>query len=290
MRAIVRRAAVLIAVANGVVAAAPSLGAQSPIPPTFTKDIAPIIFSNCSSCHRPGGAASFSLLSYTDVKSRARLIASATTRRFMPPWKPEPGVGAFVDVRRLSDAQIATIQQWVDHGTPEGDAASLPPAPKFSSDWRLGPPDLVLTMDRPYTLRAGGDDMYRHFVIPIQIPATRYIKAWEFRPGNPHVVHHATMQIDRTGASRQFDAQDPEPGYEGLIAHSVSSPDGYFLDWAPGHTPYTAPPGMSIPLEPASDLVLMLHLRPSGKPETVQASIALYLPTRRPLACRRCSA
>src|SRR5262249_38595224 len=69
---------------------------------------------------------------------------------------------------------------------------------------------------------------------------------------------------------------DPEPGYEGLIAHSVSSPDGYFLDWAPGHTPYTAPPGMAIPLEPASDLVLMLHLRPSGKPETVQASVALY--------------
>jgi Tfp pilus assembly protein PilF len=251
------------------------IGAAAPAP-TFSKDIAPIIFSNCSSCHRPGGPAPFSLLSYADVRSRARLIASATTRRFMPPWKPEQGASEFVGVRRLSDAQIATIQQWVDQGALEGDAASLPPAPQFNSDWRLGPPDLVLTMDRPYTLRAGGDDMYRHFVIPIQIPATRYIKAWEFRPGNPRVVHHATMEIDRTGASRQLDAQDPEPGYEGLIAHSVSSPDGYFLDWAPGHTPYTAPPGMAIPLEPASDLVLMLHLRPSGKPETVQASVALY--------------
>ena len=130
----------------------------------------------------------------------------------MPPWKPETGAGEFVGVRRLSDTQIATIQKWVDQGTPEGDAASLPPAPQFNSDWRLGPPDLVLTMDRPYTLRAGGDDMYRHFVIPITIPSTRYIKAWEFRPRNPRVVHHATMQIDRTGASRQLDAQDPEPG------------------------------------------------------------------------------
>ena len=262
------QATALIGVAIGTFAATPS--------PTFTKDVAPIIFANCASCHRPGGTAPFSLLTYADVKSRARLIASATIRGFMPPWKPEPGAGEFVGVRRLSHAQIAMIQKWIDAGTPEGDARSLPPTPQFTSDWRLGPPDLVLTMERPYTLRAGGDDMYRHFVIPIQIPATRYIKAWEFRPGNPRVVHHATMQIDRTGASRQLDAQDPEPGYEGLIAHSVSSPDGYFLDWAPGHTPYTAPPGMAIPLEPASDLVLMLHLRPSGKPEPVLASIALY--------------
>jgi tetratricopeptide (TPR) repeat protein len=273
--AIFWRAAALIAPAISALASAPPLGGQS-LTPTFTKDIAPIIFANCSSCHRPSGSASFSLLSYADVKSRAHLVASATARRFMPPWKPEPGAGEFVGVRRLSDTQIATIQKWVDEGTPEGDAAALPPAPQFNSDWRLGTPDLVLTMDRPYTLRAGGDDMYRNFVIPIDIPARRYIKAWEFRPSNPRVVHHATMQIDRTGASRQLDAQDPDPGYEGLIAHSVSSPDGYFLDWAPGHTPYTAPPGMAIPLQPKSDLVLMLHLRPSGKPEMVQASVALY--------------
>jgi len=288
MLAIARSAAVVLIVmsADG---ASHLLAAQQPSI-TFTRDVAPIVFANCSTCHRPGGSSSFSLLTYDDVKRRAQAIATATRTRYMPPWKPEPGAGEFVDVRRLTDAQIDVFQGWVVQGTAEGDRAQLPPEPVWSSEWSLGTPDLVLTMDRPYTLRAGGDDMYRHFVIPIAIPADRYVKAWEFRPGNPRVVHHATMEIDRTGASRRLDEQDPEPGYEGLIAHSASAPDGYFLDWAPGHTPYTAPPGMAIPLRPGSDLVLMLHLRPSGKPEPVQASIALYFadapPTRVPALLR----
>ena len=145
-------------------------------------------------------------------------------------------------------------------------------------------------MARPYTLRADGDDVYRHFVIPVPVPARRFVKAWELRPGNPRVVHHATMELDSTGASRHLDEHDPQPGYEGLIAHTSMAPDGYFLDWAPGHTPYVAPDGMAFPLEPNSDLVLMLHLRPNGKEETIQVSVGLYLsdtpPTRVPALLR----
>ena len=281
-----RGAAMFICTAGTLGLPAPAL-AQAP--PTFSKDVAPIIFTHCSTCHRPGGA-SFNLTSYAEVKRRARLIADTMQRRVMPPWKPDPGASEFDGDRRLSDRQITTVRQWVDGGAPEGDPAALPPLPRYTSDWRLGPPDLILTMDAPYTLRAGGDDMYRHFVIRVPITTARYIKAWEFRPGNPRVVHHATMEFDRTGTSRRLDEQDPEPGYEGLIAHTSSAPDGYFLDWAPGHTPYTAPSGMAIPLEPGADLVLMLHLRPSGKPETVQASVGLYFadapPTRVPALLR----
>jgi Tfp pilus assembly protein PilF len=273
---------------SGTICASSLLAQPSAV--TFTRDVAPIVFANCSTCHRPGGSASFNLLTYADVRRRAQAIATAARTRYMPPWKPEPGAGEFVDVRRLTDGQIDVLQRWVTQGTVEGEPADLPPLPTWSSEWTLGKPDLVLTMDRPYTLRAGGEDMYRHFVVPIPITANRYIKAWEFRPGNPRVVHHATMEIDRSGTSRRLDEQDPEPGYEGLIAHSASAPDGYFLDWAPGHSPYVAPPGMAIPLQPASDLVLMLHLRPSGKPESVQASIALYFadapPTRVPALLR----
>jgi tetratricopeptide (TPR) repeat protein/mono/diheme cytochrome c family protein len=257
---------------------------------TFTKDIAPLVFAHCASCHRPEGSAPLSLLTYADVKRHAHDIATLTANRSMPPWKPEPGYGAFVGTRRLGDDQISLIERWVADGAIEGNPGALPPVPQWSGAWRLGEPDLVLTMDRPYTLRASGDDMYRHFVLPIHIPATRYVKAWELRVNNTRVVHHATMELDRTGRSRHLDEEDPEPGYEGLIPHTAQAPDGYFLDWAPGHTPYVTPDGMAFPIEAKSDLVLMLHMRPSGKPEVVQVSVGLYFsaapPTRVPAMLR----
>ena len=192
----------------------------------------------------------------------------------MPPWKPEPGFGDFEGNRRLSDHQIAVFQQWLDEGLLEGNRADLPKTPTWPSGWELGPPDLILTMPE-YTLRAGGPDMFRNFVIHVPTTATRFVRAWEFHPGN-RVVHHSTMQVDTDGSSRRFDEQDPESGYEGLIAPSARAPDGFFLDWAPGHRPNVAVAGTAWSLPGASDLVMMLHLRPSGKEEKVQATLGLY--------------
>lgn len=242
---------------------------------TFTRDVAPIVFSACASCHRPTGSAPFTLLTYADVKARIDAIVAATERRAMPPWKPEPGHGEFAGERRLTDRQIAVFRQWRDGGAIEGDPAALPAVPARSGRWQLGEPDLVLQTE-PYTLRAAGDDMYRNFVLPIPGSARRYIRAWEFLPGNPRVVHHATMQFDAAGSARHLDTHDPAPGYEGLIPHGVQGPDGYFLDWGPGHAPYVAPEGMAWPLEPGTDLVMMMHLRPSGRPETLQGTLGLY--------------
>ncbi len=264
--------------------------AQQPGPVTFSGAIAPLVSANCSMCHRPGGPASFSLLTYAEVKAHADRIVTVTRSRHMPPWKPEPGHGEFIGSRRLSDEQITLIQRWLADGMLEGNPGAVVSAPGTIGSWRLGEPDLVLTMARPYTLRASGDDVYRHFVMPIPVPVRRYVKAWELRPGNLRVVRHATMEIDPTGTSRHVDEHDPEPGYEGLIADSSMAPDRYFLDWAPGHTPYVAPEGMAFPVEKNSDLVLMLHLRPSGKPEPVQVSVGLYFsdtpPTRVPALLR----
>ena len=125
------------------------------------------------------------------------------------------------------------------------------------------------------TLRAGGPDMFRNFVIHVPTGVSRFVRAWEFQPGN-RVVHHATMQIDTDGTSRRYDDQDAESGYEGLIAPSARAPDGFFLDWAPGHQPRSRGSEYGMATAEGQRLVMMLHLRPSGKVERVQASIGLY--------------
>jgi Flp pilus assembly protein TadD/mono/diheme cytochrome c family protein len=272
-------AVTVVAVSAPLIGRAPSrrqpTGVQAQRSPvTFTQDVAPILFSSCSSCHRPEGIAPFSLLTYEDARNHAAEIVEATQDRVMPPWKPEPGYGEFLDERRLTSEQIATLRRWVDAGLLEGDPALLARPPTWNGEWQLGTPDLVLET-APYALRASGDDVYRNFVLPVETATSRYIRAWEFLPGS-RAVHHATMQFDPTRSSRRLDEQDPEPGYEGLVPHSAMSPDGYFLGWLPGLTSNIAAHGMSWPLPTDADLIVMLHLRPTGKPETIHARLGLY--------------
>ena len=210
-----RSAASCLAVTVAVVSLA-ALSAAAQSVPTFTKEVAPIIFGHCTSCHRPGEVGPFSLLTYRDVKPRAEVINRMVQRSVMPPWKPEPGYGdAFIGARRLSDEQITTIQQWVEQGAIEGDPADLPPLPPFREGWRLGQPDLIVRMPEPYTVPADGPDVLRNFVIPIPTQETRYVAGLEFRPGNSRVVHHANFRIDRTRSSHLLDEADSEPGYSG---------------------------------------------------------------------------
>lgn len=246
--------------------------------PTFTTDVAPIVFKRCAPCHRPGEIGPFNLLTYADVRQRATLVADVVTRRVMPPWKPmapEPGL-ELADARALTDAEIATIRQWVAGGAVEGNARDLPSAPTFAVGWQLGAPDLVVSMPRPFVLPAAGADVFRTFVLPIPTERTRYVRALEFRPGNARVVHHANLGVDRTRSSRRLDMADPDPGYAGGMVPDASYPPGYMLGWTPGQRPRPSPDGMPWRLESASDLVVQLHLQPTGKPEPVQVSIGLF--------------
>jgi len=243
---------------------------------TYSEHIAPLILEHCAPCHRPGQAAPFSLLNYNDVRSRARLIKAAVSSRVMPPWKPEPGVGAFVGERALSAAQIRLIEDWIEQGAVEGDPVKLPAVPTWTEDWQLGRPDVVITMPDAYVLEASGPDELRNFVLPIPTTGRRFVRGIEFRPGNPRVVHHATMRIDQTRTSRRLDDADPRPGYQGILVPDARYPDGHFLAWTPGQMRPLLEDGLAWRLEPGSDLVLQLHLQPGGRQEPVAASIGLF--------------
>lgn len=248
---------------------------------TFNKDVAPIIFEQCSICHRPGQAAPFELLAYEDVRKRAKQIVEVTERRIMPPWLPEPSYGHFVGERRLSTEQLGIIRQWAAEGAPEGRPGDLPKAPAWPDGWLLGKPDFVATMPEPYVLAADGQDVYRNFVVPLAVAENRYVRAVEFNPQNFKVVHHAFIKFDRTHESRRLDAQDVEPGFPGMST-PAEMPEGQFLTWQPGHVTIPAGVDFAWRLEKGSDLVLQMHLRPSGKPETVQPSVAFYFSDKPP--------
>lgn len=253
-----------------------SVGASRLETVTFSEHVAPILFARCAPCHRPEGVAPFPLLTYDDVKRRAQSIAEATADRAMPPWPPEPGYGEFAGERRLSTREIETIQRWVRSGAPEGDRRKLPPPPAHASGWHLGEPDLVVTMAEPYLLPAGGHDLFRTAVLPVPITATRYVRAIEFRPGNPRVVHHAIVHVDRSGASRGPHPADQGPAAGGMIFTDGDAPEGHFLGWSPGQIPTMGPEDLAWPLEQGSSLIVQLHLMPAGRPETIQASVGLF--------------
>lgn len=269
------------AVAAFLMVAVPALaGKGSPTAPavTFYRQIAPIVYRECSPCHRPGESAPFPLLTYDDVKRHATQIAAVTKRRFMPPWLPEHGYGQFLEERRLSDAQIQMIETWVKDGAPAGPSAKAPAPPKFTSDWQMGPPDLILRVSKPYTLPADSTEIFWNFILPVPITTTRWVKAMEVRPGNARVFHHANVILDRSRAALRHENVRGAgfPGMDLVFEEETFDPDGHFLSWKPGADAVVEPDGMAWRADPGMELVLNVHLRPTGKVETVSPMIGLY--------------
>jgi len=276
-------------------------------PPTFSNDVAPILFQQCATCHRPGEAAPFPLLTYEDARKRGKLIAHVTQSRQMPPWKAAKGDVAFRNERRLQDAQIAVLQQWLAAGMPEGDRKDLPAAPTFADGWTLGKPDLVVKMPKAYRVPAEGRDIYRNFAVALDLQEDKWVKAIDFRPSAASVVHHTLFFLDPTGTAAKKELASGEVGSRGGM-ESLGRPGGKggkgggglgglgglggdsgtagvagLGGWALGAQARSLPDGLAYRLPKGSDLVLSTHFHPSGKAEEEASTIAFYFADKQPV-------
>jgi len=189
---------------------------------TFTEAIAPLVYGNCTTCHRPGGGAPFSLITYEDVAARARLIAEVTASRYMPPWHAASGSSRFVGERHLTDEQIRTFADWASQDMPQGDPTKLPPLPQFRDGWTLGEPDLVLEMATGFDLPASGPDVFRNFILPTGLTEDKWVRAVEIRPSAARAVHHALFAYVPGGNMSARDAKDGQPGFGGAMSIGVA--------------------------------------------------------------------
>ncbi len=261
-----------------------TLPADKPTPPrvTFAEHIAPILYQNCTTCHRPGDIGPFPLQTYEDARRWAKEIKFYTQSRQMPPWKPVPGWGEFREERRLTDEQIRLIAEWVDSGAPAGDLSRAPRPPEFNKGWYFGEPDLVAEMPEEYTVEGTGGDEYRYFVIPVEVPEGAAMEAIDIQPGNRTVVHHANVFIDLSGTARRLDAEDPAPGYA-RFGGGGFIPAMMLGGWVPGMRPMRLEPGYAVLLPRKFDLVLQIHYFKRGTREKDRTRVGLYFSRAKPI-------
>lgn len=262
--------------------------------PTFTKDVAPIVFEQCAVCHRPGEAAPFALLSYQDVKKRGKLIAHVTQSRQMPPWKADKSDVAYRNERKLTGEQIDVLQRWYKGGMPEGDPALLPKLPTFADGWPLGKPDLVVKMPKAFKVPAEGRDIYRDFAVSLGLDEDKWVRAIDFRPSARSVVHHTLFFLDPTGTAAKKEADSGVVGFKGSMggqgllgrfsgrSGGVSGSSSSLGGWALGAQARSLPDGLAYRLPKGADLILSTHFHPSGKEEHEASTMAFYFADKAP--------
>ncbi|MEM6280208.1 MAG: cytochrome c, partial [Verrucomicrobiota bacterium] len=239
---------------------------------TYHKDIAPMIYQNCTSCHRAGESGPFPLSNFEEVSRKAKTIERVIEDRYMPPWHASIDHLPFMDIRRLSDEEIATFAAWVEGGKVEGDSSTGPEIPDFPDGWQLGEPDLIVTMKEAFEVPADGPDIYRNFVLPLELPEDKWVKAVELRPSARSVLHHSLFFLDDSGTARSLDGEDGKPGFNGMGFRKSGSIGTY----VPGATPRRLPGDLARPLPKGSDIVLSTHFHPSGKIEHEQTTLGIY--------------
>ena len=255
----------------------PPLPAQDVV--TYTKDISPIIYNNCTICHRPGEIGPFALTNFEEVRDEAYTILSVTRKGYMPPWMPDREFSKFkfLGERGLTDQEVETIAQWVEAGMPEGDPAIEAPLPKFAKGSALGNPDLTLRAGEPYKIKGSNEDEYRVFVLPTGLSEDRDLVGVEFRPGNRAILHHALLAFDTTGQARESDASDPLVGYEVFGGFGIPvSPQAQLPGYTPGAVPLRLPKGVGIKLPAGADILMQTHYAPWPVRASDQSGVNLF--------------
>lgn len=257
-----------------IVCAADSGFAQTP---TWSDDVAKIIYNNCSSCHREGGIGPFALMSYEDAVANAYSISIQTASHLMPPWKANPNYVHFQDERILSDNDINTFSDWLAGGTPSGDLANAPEPPVFTSASQMQSIDQTLQL--PTWTVTTDIDQYRSFVIPAGASAGKYLNQIEYMPGNSSIVHHIVIWADPTNISQLLDNADPLPGFESN-GTMPSSPFASLIGaWAPGTGVFKLPSNMGISIQQNFDYVVEIHYAPGSLNKSDSTKINLKFTT-----------
>lgn len=285
-----RTAFLLSAFGVVVFGAATGLAGTEPAPApavaaTFTKNVAPILYNSCVTCHRPGEVAPMSLISYQDVRPWAKAIKSKVASREMPPWGANPHFGKFKDDRSLTDAQIATIASWVDAGAPKGEDTDLPPMPSFASGWSHGEPDAIIEMPVEFELPAEGEIAVTDFYTKAPFDHDVYVKAVEVRPGTPAVVHHAGLfTVDKlpegatlvNGKIIGTDGKEMSKNDISKANGGRSSENNKLLSYVPGRGYEGYQGGAGQLIKAGSYIDFYMHYQATGQPEKDRTRIGLY--------------
>jgi hypothetical protein len=267
--------------------------------PTFAKDVAPIIFNKCATCHRAGEPVPMLLTSYQEVRPWSKAIREEVVERSMPPWHADPHNSVkFRNDRRLSQNEIDTIVAWVDAGAPKGNDADMPPLPKFTKGWTWGEPDLVIPMPIEFEVPAEGELPMQNFYVPVPFTEDRWIEAVELRPGNPAVVHHSIANVTRLPegsrivngravrgeGSSQLNTADARStgglreGNEVFQSQDSFARAGAFklVGQAPGKGFERHRPGTAKRVSPGMYFQFNMHYQPSGRAEKDRSMLGLW--------------
>jgi len=250
-------------------------------PPTFYKDVLPILQNHCQSCHRAAEIAPMPLETYEQARSRAHAIASAVEMRMMPPWFADPRYGHFANDPSLDEQQMAAIMAWAEQGAPAGDARDAPPMRTWTAGWNIPQPDLVVKMPKAVTIPADGEVEYTYEIVPTHFVEDRWVQMSEFRPGSPAHVHHAVVYIRPRESSWLQHAPVGEPFTASTLSNPVDRRQAHettsdlLLVYAPGSSPDQWPEGMAKFVPAGSDLVFQMHYTTNGTADEDQTSVGM---------------